>query len=83
MELRRCSLASLSIRKLDDETYERLRVRAARRGVSMEEEVRQILTRAVSPPELLGDLFLKVFGPARGADLELPHREPHDPMDLG
>jgi antitoxin FitA len=76
-------LASLSIRKLDDETYERLRVRAARRGVSMEEEVRQILTRAVSPPERLGDLFLKVFGLARGADLELPPREPHDPLDLG
>lgn len=76
-------MASLSIRKLDDETYERLRVQAARRGVSMEEEVRQILTRAVSPPERLGDLFLKVFGPARGADLELPPREPHDPMDLG
>ncbi len=76
-------LESLSIRKLDDETYERLRVRAARRGVSMEEEVRQILTRAVSPPEQLGDLFLKVFGPARGADLELHPREPHDPIELG
>lgn len=76
-------LASLSIRKLDDETYERLRIQAARRGVSMEEEVRQILTRAVSPPERLADLFLKVFGPARGADLELPPREPHDPLDLG
>jgi len=76
-------LASLSIRKLDDETYERLRVRATRRGVSMEEEVRQILKRAVSPPERLGDLFLKVFGPSKGVDLELPPREPHDPMDLG
>ena len=76
-------MASLSIRKLDDETYERLRVRATRRGVSMEEEVRQILKRAVSPPERLGDLFLKVFGPSKGVDLELPPREPHDPMDLG
>lgn len=76
-------MASLSIRKLDDETYERLQTQAARHGVSMEEEVRQILTRAVSPPERLGDLFLKVFGPDRGADLELPPREPHEPMDLG
>lgn len=75
-------MASLSIRKLDDETYDRLRDRAVRRGVSMEEEARQILRRAVSPPERLGDLFLKVFGPERGADLELPPREPHDPIDF-
>lgn len=75
-------MASLSIRKLDDETYNRLRDRAARHGVSMEEEVRQVLKRAVSPPERLGDLFLKVFGPARGADLDVPHREPHEPLGL-
>jgi plasmid stability protein len=75
-------LASLSIRKLDDETYDRLQVRASRHGVSMEEEVRQILKRAVAPPERLGDLFLKAFGPTRGVDLELPPREPHEPLDL-
>lgn len=76
-------MASLSIRKLDDEIYERLQAQAARHGVSMEEEVRQILTQAVSPPERMGEFFLKIFGPERGADLELPPREPHDPMDLG
>ena len=76
-------MGNLSIRKLDDETYRRLRDRAARNGISMEEEVRQILKRAVSPPERIGDLFLKVFGPATGADLELPSREPHEPLDLG
>lgn len=76
-------MASLSIRKLDDETYDRLRVRATRHGISMEEEVRQILKRAVAPPERLGDLFLKVFGPDRGVDLETPPREPHEPMDFG
>lgn len=75
-------MASLSIRKLDDETYDRLRTRAGRHGVSMEEEVRQILKRAVAPPERLGDLFLKVFGPASGVDLDLPPREPHEPPDL-
>ena len=32
--------------------------------------------------ERLGDLFLKAFGPTRGVDLELPPREPHEPMDL-
>jgi len=75
-------MASLSIRKLDDETYEQLRNRAARHGVSMEEEARQILKRAVASPERLGDLFLKVFGPAKGADLELPTYKPHEPPDL-
>jgi len=75
-------LANLSIRRLDDETYDRLRDRANRKGVSMEEEARQILKRAVSPPERLGDLFLKVFGPLGGADLEIPPREPHEPLDL-
>ncbi len=75
-------MPSLSIRKLDDETYDRLRIRAIEHGVSMEEEVRQILKRAVAPPERLGDLFLKVFGPDRGGDLELPPREPHEPVGL-
>ena len=75
-------MASLSIRKLDEETCERLRERAARHGVSMEEEARRILKRAVAPPERLGDLFLKVFGPGRGGDLELPAREPHEPPAL-
>jgi plasmid stability protein len=76
------ALASLSIRKLDEETYDRLRERAARDGVSMEEEARQILRRAVSAPERLGDFFLKIFGPERGGDLELPPREVHGPPEF-
>jgi len=40
------------------------------------------LTRTVSPPDRLGDLFLEIFGPTRGEDVEIPPREPHDPMDL-
>lgn len=75
-------MASLSIRKLEDETYDRLRDRAVRHGVSMEEEVRQILKRAVAPPERLGDLFVKIFGLDKGADLKLPRREAHEPMDF-
>lgn len=75
-------MPSLSVRKLDDDLYERLRIRAAQHGVSMEEEVRQILKRAVAAPERLGDLALEYFG-ANGVELELPPREPHDPMTLG
>ena len=75
-------MASLSIRRLDDETYDRLRDRANRQGVSMEEEARRILKRAVSPPSRLGDLFLRIFGPEGGAELEIPPRESHEPIDL-
>jgi len=75
-------VASLSIRKLDEDTYDRLRARAAQRGVSMEEEACRILKGAVSPPERLGDLLLKMFGPAGGVDLDLAPREPHEPLDL-
>lgn len=75
-------MASLSVRKLDEETITRLRVRAASHGVSMEEEARRILKDAVSAPERLGDLALRMFGPHHGVDLELPEHVPHTSMDL-
>ena len=75
-------MASLSVRKLDDETLSRLRIRAARQGVSMEEEARRILKEAVSAPENLGDLALRIFGPKHGVDLRLPERTVHEPLDL-
>lgn len=75
-------MPSLSVRKIDADLYERLRIRAAQRGVSMEEEVRRILKRAVAAPERLGDLALEYFG-VNGVELELPSREPHDPMPFG
>ena len=42
------ALSALSIRNLDDRVKERLRVRAARHGRSMEAEVRAILADAVA-----------------------------------
>lgn len=75
-------MASLSVRKLDDETLSRLRIRAAKRGVSMEEEARRIIKEAVSAPDQLGDLALRVFGPKHGIDLQLPERTPHEPLGL-
>ena len=75
-------MASLRISQLDDKTCERLRVRAIQNGVSIEEEGRQIITRAVSAPERIGNLFLEIFGSARGSDLELPPRERYEPVDL-
>jgi plasmid stability protein len=73
-------MASSSIRKLDERTLERLRIRAARHGVSMEEDVRRILGAAVAAPERIRDLAAQLFGPANGVDLELPARPAREPM---
>ncbi len=51
----------------------------------MEQEVRQILMRAVSvgEPEDLAALFLATFGSRHGVELELPDRtdKARDPLD--
>ncbi len=70
---------SLSVRKIDAEVYRRLRMRAAKHGVSMEEEVRQILAYTVNAPERLGDLALSCFE-NDGVELRLPPREVHEPV---
>lgn len=75
-------MANLSVRKLDDDTLARLRIRAARHGVSMEEEARRILRRAVAAPERLGDIALRFFGPDNGVDLDLPEHKPHQPLNF-
>jgi plasmid stability protein len=64
----------LSARKLEDETLSRLRIRAAKHGVSMEEEARCILKDAVGAPDCLGNLALHIFGPQHGVDLQLPEK---------
>lgn len=75
-------MANLSIRKLDDDTIARLRVRAAHHRVSMEEEARRILRQAVTPPKRLGDLSIQLFGIESGVELELPQHAPHDPLSF-
>ena len=42
-------MAALTIRNIDDEVKNRLRLQAAQHGCSMEQEVREILSRAVLP----------------------------------
>lgn len=72
-------MATLTIRDLDDQTKDRLRVRAARRRRSMEEEVRQILREAVAQdgqePIDLAEAIGRRFRPLGGVELELPERE--------
>lgn len=51
------TVASLTIRTIEDDVKSRLRIRAAEHGRSLEEEVRDILRRSVGdapPPEDLG-----------------------------
>ena len=69
--------AALSIRDLEDEVRERLRVRAAQHGRSMEAEIRAILTDAVGLPNEstgLAQALLARFGDLGGVDLDLPPR---------
>lgn len=72
-------MASITIRNLDDGIKQRLRVRAAEHGRSMEEEVRDILRRVMddadSPRDLAAAIRARVAPGAR-AELELPAREP-------
>jgi plasmid stability protein len=75
-------MANLSIRKLDDDTIQRLRIRAAHHQVSMEEEARRILRQAVTAPKRLGDLSVRFFGAESGVELELPQHAPHDPLSF-
>lgn len=70
-------MAAVSIRDLDDDVKDRLRVRAARNGRSMEAEIRAILTAAVSESESSRGLFSELldrFGELGGVELDLPAR---------
>lgn len=78
-------MAVMTIRDLDDEVRDKLRVRAAHNKRSMEAEVRAILTEAVDSPVERG-LFeaLMTFGSAMreaGFDPDelIPPREPYEP----
>jgi antitoxin FitA len=66
------NMAMLTVRNLPDEVHRALRVRAARRGHSMEAEVRDILESAVSPEGRvkLGSLLADMGRRARLSDDE-------------
>jgi len=73
-------VASITIRKLDEQTKARLRVRAAHRKRSMEDEARNILRAALAEetatPRNLAEAVRRRFRPLGGVELRLPLREP-------
>lgn len=84
-------MTSLNIRQLDPALKERLHVRAARNGRSMEAEARVILKEALSgveKPMTMGaelvDSIRQRFGPLGSVKLELPPRGPaREPPSFG
>ena len=73
------TMASITIRNLDDDVKTRLRVRAADNGRSMEEEVRLLLRDAAGRKPRsrnLAEAIRARIAPLGGVDLELPPREP-------
>ena len=69
-------MASITIRNLEEPLKSRLRIRAAHRGRSMEEEARQILRAALTEPDLVPTDLAKSIR-ARFASLggvDLPER---------
>jgi plasmid stability protein len=73
-------MASITIRKLEDATKRKLKVRAAMHGRSMEQEAREILKSALrEKPKTGADLVEAIrrrFAPLGGVDLEPYPREP-------
>ena len=73
-------MATIMIRNLDETTKTNLRLQAARHGLSMEEEARQILRKAVNPAvpnEGLGTRLQRRFSSLGGVELgkaQLPDR---------
>ncbi len=69
---------AITVRGLDAGTKQKLRLRAAEHGHSMEEEVRTIIRKAVSPPDEvdLGTAIRRRVAKYGGVELDLPPRGP-------
>ena len=71
-------MANMTIRNLDDDIKQRLRIQAAEHGHSMEEEARAILRAALAepaPPANLARAIRARFAPLGGVELNIPSRE--------
>lgn len=72
-------MASMTIRNIDDTLKQRLRVRAASHGRSMEDEARDILRSALAvnerPARNLAEAIRSRIVPTGGVALDLPARD--------
>jgi plasmid stability protein len=72
------SMATITVRNLDDEIKELLRISAAKNGHSMEEEARMILKQALvkKPPRYgLGTWMHQHFAEFGGVELDISPRD--------
>jgi len=75
-------MASITVRNIEDGTKQQLRLRAALKGHSLEEEVRTVLRDAASAREPdprasnLYDDIRKLVEPHGGFDIPVPDRQP-------
>jgi plasmid stability protein len=76
-------MPTLTVRNVKESTKQGLRLRAARKGVSVEQEVRSILDRAVGDDdersrggESLYEVIRRLVEPYGGFEIELPERSP-------
>lgn len=80
-------MAAITIRQLDDATKQRLRLRAAANGRSMEAEARSILVTALSSPQRV-DLnwiqqIVEVADAVGGVEVPIPDDTPAVAADFG
>lgn len=73
-------MAAITVRNLDDDVQHLLKLRAVAHGRSMEAEVRDILTSAVSERNMIVDWIDSAR--AFAVDLELPARSLPRTLDL-
>lgn len=84
-------MAQVIVRNIEEDVKAGLKLRARRHGWSMEEEVRQILRRAISEEEGRGQqrpgMGSRIAARFAGVGLDEPltefHGQPIAPMDLG
>ncbi|MDV6011915.1 FitA-like ribbon-helix-helix domain-containing protein [Haloechinothrix sp. LS1_15] len=70
-------MATLTIRDVDDDLKDKLRVRAARHGRSMEAEVRSIVRAALTkqhPEAGMGNRIRRRFADVPDAEIDVPSR---------
>jgi plasmid stability protein len=80
------TMATMTIRNIDEELKARLRIQAAIHGRSMEDEARAILRAALSAEAVRANSLVEAIRarvePLGGVELELPEREAiRDPFE--